>query len=188
MSKIGKKNILIPQGVTVEISGSTVTIKGPKGELTRTFPSDFSFRLEGNELSVMPPEKMKKDTPASWGTTRAHLANMVRGVTEGFSKVLEFEGIGYRAETNPKELALHVGFAHPVRLPIPEGLSVTVSKNTITVSGVDKEMVGEFAARIRRAKPPEPYKGTGIRYQGEVIKRKAGKRLAGAAGAGPAAG
>jgi large subunit ribosomal protein L6 len=186
MSKIGKKPIKIPEGVTVDIQGNEIRVKGPKGEMKKKFPEEFSLVLEKNELKVMPPAKIRKGNLALWGTTRAVLWDMIQGANEGFSKVLEFEGIGFRAETNEKELSLFVGFSHPVRLQIPSGLSVTVAKNTITISGADPFLVGEFTAKVRQVKLPEPYKGTGIRYQGEVIKRKAGKKLAGAAGTGGA--
>ncbi|MBI2633786.1 MAG: 50S ribosomal protein L6 [Parcubacteria group bacterium] len=182
MSKVGKKSIPVPPNVTIEIEGNRLKVKGPKGELEHEFHRDFSFLLASGELHVLPPEKMKKETPALWGTNRAIAANMVKGVSEGFSKELEFEGIGFRAETDGKELRLFVGFTHPVKLAIPEGLSVSVTKNVINISGSDAYKVGEFAAMIRKAKPPEPYKGTGIRYRGEVIRRKAGKKLAGATG------
>lgn len=182
MSKIGKKPIKIPEGVTVNVGGNEVTVRGPKGELRRGLPADFSIVIEGNTLQVNAPETLKKNTRALWGTLRAHVANMVKGVSEGFEKKLEFEGIGYRTEVSGGELILSVGFTHPVRLKIPEGVSVSVSKNTILVSGIDKEKVGKFAAEIRKVRPPEPYKGTGIRYVGEIIRRKAGKKLAGAAG------
>jgi large subunit ribosomal protein L6 len=182
MSKIGKKPIIIPPGVSVVVSGQEVTVKGPKGEIRRTLPPGFLVRIEGNIATLVPPEKLEKGTPALWGTFRQHLANMITGVEHGFSKTLEFEGIGYRAEVVGNDLVLSVGFTHPVKIPIPPGLKVEASKNTITVQGYDKEAVGQFAANIRRVKPPEPYKGTGIRYQGEVIRRKAGKKLAGQAG------
>jgi len=183
MSKIGKKNIPIPAGVEMRLEGNAVKVKGPKGELARSFPGGFAIEMQGSDCIIKPPEKLKGDTMALWGTTRAVIANMVKGVTEGFSKTLEFEGIGYRAEATEKELTLFVGFTHPVKFSLPAGTSASVTKNTITVSGLDAEVVGELAARIRRTRPPEPYKGTGIRYQGEIIRRKAGKRLAGAAGA-----
>jgi large subunit ribosomal protein L6 len=182
MSKIGKKPIAVPAGVTVSVSGQVVSVKGPKGELSRTLPPGFSVRIADNVVTLLPPAKTERRTSALWGTYRKHLANMVEGVERGFAKTLEFEGIGYRAEVSGKDLVLFVGFTHPVRLTIPVGLTVEVGKNTITVQGYDKEAVGQFAATVRSVRPPEPYKGTGIRNQGEIIRRKAGKKLAGAAG------
>lgn len=182
MSKIGKKPILIPGGAEVIVSGSNVCVKGPRGELSRDFPAGFAVRLEAESVIVIPPETVKKNTRALWGTVRMHIANMVEGVTRGFEKRLEFEGIGFKAEISGSDLVLLAGFTHPVRIRIPLGISVNVAKNVISVSGVDKEAVGQFSASIRRVRPPEPYKGAGIRYEGEVIRRKAGKKLAGAAG------
>ncbi|MBI1975300.1 MAG: 50S ribosomal protein L6 [Parcubacteria group bacterium] len=183
MSKIGKKLTVLPQGVSVRVEGNKVIVRGSKGEIFRTVPAGFSVVEKEGQLSVVPPDVLKKNTKAVWGALGAHVANMVKGVSEGFEKKLEFEGIGYRAEVSGKELVLSVGFTKPVRLVIPEGVSVVVAKNVITIAGIDREKVGQFAADIRRVRPPEPYKGTGIKYEGEVIKRKAGKKLAGAAGA-----
>jgi len=188
MSKIGKKPIPLPAGVTVSVGEAAVTVKGPKGELQRSYSRDFSISTEGNAVIVKPVGPIRKDTSMVWGSLRSHLANMILGVSSGFERKLEFEGIGYRAEVVGKELVLSVGFTQPVRLQIPEGLNVTVAKNTITVSGIDKEKVGQFAAEIRKVRPPEPYKGTGIKYSGEIIRRKAGKKLAGAAGTAGAGG
>ncbi len=182
MSKVGKQPIVLPEGVKVSVSGQTVSVKGPKGELSWKLPDGFGILEEGNIIRVIPPEKQTKKTSALWGTNQRILANMVQGVWQGFEKILEFEGIGYKAEVSGNELVLYVGFTHPVRLRIPSGIEVTVDKNLIKVSGYNKELVGEFAARIRRLRIAEPYKGTGIRYKGEVIRRKAGKKLAGAAG------
>lgn len=182
MSKIGKKQIMIPDGVTVGASDCEVVVKGPKGELKRNFPSGFSVNVGADFVAIVPPVKMEKRASALWGTYRKHLANMIEGVSRGFDKRLDFQGIGYRAEVSGKELVLSVGFTHPVRIQIPAGLEVETAKNTIVVRGTDKEAVGQFAAKVRKVRPPEPYKGTGIRYQGEVIRRKAGKKLAGTAG------
>lgn len=182
MSKIGKKSILVPGGVSVALSGREVTVKGPKGELRRLLPAGFNLEQQGNFIALAPPAKYGKQSAALWGTYRQHLANMVEGVQNGFAKTLEFEGIGYRAEVTGAELVLYMGFTHPVKLVIPAGLKAESLKNTITISGADKELVGEFTAIIRSVRPPEPYKGTGIRYQGEIIRRKAGKKLAGTAG------
>lgn len=181
MSKIGKQPIKLPAGVSITVESGEARVKGPKGEVRKSIPADFKIEISDGEVRVIPPEKTKKTASALWGTTRAIIANMVKGVAEGFEKKLEFEGIGFRAEATSKELTLSVGFSHPVKLSIPDTLKVEVSKNVITISGADKELVGQFAAKVRSVKPPEPYKGTGIRYQGEVIRRKAGKKLAGTA-------
>lgn len=183
MSKLGKKSIALPQGVTVAVQGGTMSAKGPNGDLSRPLPPGFVIEVGQDSVIVKPPAKIEKRTFALWGTTRQHLANMIEGVARDFEKVLEFEGIGFRAESAGGALTLSVGFTHSVRLEIPEGLTVTVEKNSIFIRGRNKESVGQFAAIVRRVRPPEPYKGTGIRYRGEVIRRKAGKKLAGAAAA-----
>jgi large subunit ribosomal protein L6 len=182
MSKLAKKPILIPKEVNVTLQGKDIIVKGPKGQLTRTLPEGFSVKIEGDSIFLIPPPEQKKDTKALTGTYYRHISNMIQGVTQGFEKNLEFEGIGYRAEVSGKELILNVGFSHPVKLNIPEGITVSVGKNIISIKGYDKEAVGQFAAIVRAVRPPEPYKGTGIRYQGEIIRRKAGKKLAGQAG------
>lgn len=182
MSKIGKKPIQIPAEVEVIISGSNVRVKGPKGELSRILPSGFTIHVKEKNILVVPPEAAKKNTGALWGTMRKHIANMVEGVTCGFEKKLEFEGVGFRAEVSGGDLALSVGFTQPVLVRVPGGVSVAVTKNVIRISGVDKEAVGQFAANVRKVRPPEPYKGTGIKYEGEIIRRKSGKKLAGTAG------
>lgn len=175
MSRIGKKLIPIPQGVVVEISENTLRIKGPKGELARILHADISAVVRDNTIAIFPAQESKK-SPALWGLSRSLVSNMVQGVTHGFKKKLEFEGIGFRVAVDGKALQMQLGFSHPVRIEPPAGVSFTVEKNTITVEGVDKEEVGNTAARIRRLKPVEPYKGKGIKYQGEVVKRKAGKK------------
>lgn len=182
MSKIGKKAILLPPGVTVTTEGETVTVTGPRGTLTKKLAlGGFQLLLEENTLKVIPPATLDKKSRALWGTLRAVINNMVTGVTQPFEKVLLFEGVGYRAEVSGGELVLNVGFSHPVKLPIPSGIEVMVGKGEIRVSGIDKELVGLFAARVRKVRKVEPYKGTGIRYQDEVVKRKAGKKMAGSA-------
>ncbi len=176
MSRIGRKPIPIPQGVEVKINGLTVTVKGPKGELTRTFPEGVTVAVQDGQIVVTRISDDRRHR-AFHGLTRALLANMVEGVTKGFEKKLEIEGVGYKAELQGKELVLWVGYSHPVRIqPLP-GISFVVDKSgrEITVQGIDKELVGEMAARIRRVHPPEPYKGKGIRYAGEQIRRKQGK-------------
>ena len=176
MSRIGRLPIPIPQGVDVRIDGLTVTVKGPKGQLTQTFPEGVTIAVEDGKIVVRRVSDNRRHK-AFHGLTRALLANMVEGVTKGFEKKLEIEGVGYRAELQGQELVLWVGYSHPVRIqPLP-GITFEVDKSgrNITVKGKDKQVVGEMAARIRRVRPPEPYKGKGIRYAGEVIRRKAGK-------------
>jgi len=181
MSRIGKQPIPLPAGVSVHVEGRTVTVTGPRGTLTRTVRPEVFVAVDGAVMNVAPISGSRK-TPAYWGLTRALLAAMVEGVAKGFSKKLEIEGVGYRAIMDGPNLQFAVGFSHPVRCEAPSGITFAVEKNAITVSGADKELVGDVAARIRRIRPPEPYKGKGIRYAGEVIRRKAGKKAA-AAGA-----
>jgi large subunit ribosomal protein L6 len=182
MSRIGKKPIIIPKEVEVKIEGLKVSVKGPKGEIAKEFRPEIDIKMENNEISVFPrkgKETLKK-TKAFWGLTRKLIANMVEGTIAGFEKKLEIEGIGYKGEVSGEELILLVGFSHPVKLRIPEGIEVSLDKNIITVSGINKESVGQFASIIRRAKPAEPYKGKGIKYLGEIIRRKVGKKVAAA--------
>lgn len=176
MSRIGNKVINIPAGVSVDINDNNfVTVKGPKGELAYQFNERLNINVEENELKITRPNNeifMRK----IHGTTRALLSNMVVGTTEGFKKQLEIHGVGYRAQLQGNKLVLQLGFSHPVEFDIPEGLTVEVPKNTeLSVSGIDKQAVGEFAAKIRAVRKPEPYKGKGIRYVGEYVPRKAGK-------------
>jgi large subunit ribosomal protein L6 len=176
MSRIGNKVIVVPAGVTVDIKeGNFLTVKGPKGQLEKQLNSDLSITLDGNLLTVKRPNNemfMRK----IHGTTRALLFNMVHGVSEGFSKKLEIKGVGYRAQLQGNTLVLQLGFSHNIEMPIPEGISLDVPKNTeITVNGIDKAVVGQFAAEIRKHRKPEPYKGKGIRYVDEYVARKAGK-------------
>lgn len=177
MSRIGRQPVTIPDGVEVKLDGRNVAVKGPKGSLSLELPSTITAQVEGRELRVATADPDAKRERALWGLTRVLLANMVEGVTRGFEKVLEIQGVGYRAEVKGKGLVLNIGFSHPVEFPIPEGIAVTVEKSTVKVSGVDKQLVGETAAKIRRLRPPEPYKGTGIRYRDEVVRRKAGKAV-----------
>jgi large subunit ribosomal protein L6 len=175
MSRIGKKPIEIPAGVTVTVNGSNVTVKGPKGELSRSFNSDLTITLEENVLTVTRPTD-EKNHRALHGTTRAVIANMVEGVSNGFQKSLELIGVGYRAQKQGNKLVLNVGYSHPVEFEPEEGLEVEVPANTkIIVRGISKERVGALAADIRDVRPPEPYKGKGIRYEGEYVRRKEGK-------------
>jgi large subunit ribosomal protein L6 len=188
MSKIGKTPINVPAGVEVEVGQPKsegvfeVRIKGSKGELHRDIGNDFVVEHQEDKLIVKPKDS-KKFKRAEWGLYRALVNNLVVGVSEGFEKKLEIEGVGFKANVEGNKIVLNVGFSHPVELTIPEGINVTVEKNVITVSGIDKEKVGQVAANIRKVKPPEPYKGKGIRYQNEVVRRKAGKKAVGTVGA-----
>ncbi|MBI2042278.1 MAG: 50S ribosomal protein L6 [Candidatus Nealsonbacteria bacterium] len=181
MSRIGKKPIKIPSGVEVKIQDRLIVVKGPKGELKREVRSEIKVVQENDRLLVA-PQKETKETAALWGLTRALLANDIKGVTDGFEKKLELEGVGYRANLEGQDLNLQLGFSHPVKVKAPEGIKFTVEKNVITISGIDKGLVGQTAAKIRDEKPPEPYKGKGIRYAGEHIRRKLGKKAVGAGG------
>jgi large subunit ribosomal protein L6 len=175
MSRIGKKPIPIPRGVDVAVEGRTVRVKGPKGELSRTFRPEVDIAIKDGTLQVTRQSDGKRDR-AFHGLSRALLANMVTGVSEGFKKTLEVVGVGYRVEKKGKALAIVAGFSHPVEYPEPEGISITTpSPTTVVIMGVDRQQVGQVAAEIRAVRPPEPYKGKGIRYQGEHVRRKAGK-------------
>lgn len=175
MSRIGNKVVVIPEGVTVTQEGNNVTVKGPKGELTRTFSSDITMNIEGNEVTFTRPND-SKEMKTIHGTTRANFNNMVVGVSEGFQKALELIGVGYRAQLQGSKLVLNVGYSHPVEITPPAGVTVEVPANTqVIVKGANKEEVGELAANIRGTRPPEPYKGKGIRYVGEYVRRKEGK-------------
>lgn len=175
MSRIGKQPIALPKGVEASFSAGVLTVKGPKGTLSRKIDDAVNVTIENNSIVVS--LKKENDGPSAiWGTIAAHANNMVEGVTKGFTKILEIEGVGYRAELKGKDLVLSVGFSHPVALAIPEGVSVAVEKGVITLNGNDKEAVGQFAADVRKVKKPEPYKGKGIHYRGEYIIRKQGKK------------
>lgn len=175
MSRIGKQPITIPQGVEIGVAGSTVTVKGPLGLVTRHFRPEIDIAVEGNSISLK-PVKTTLFTRALWGTYGAHLRNMIEGVQKHFEKQLIVEGVGFRSEVSGGALNLSLGFSHPVKIPIPSSLTVTAEKNVVTIKGVDREEVGRFAALIRAVKKPEPYKGKGIRYSAEVIRRKEGKK------------
>ena len=175
MSRIGKKLIVIPAGVDVQVSGQKIVVKGPKGELQRGINSEIKVEIKDGQIFVS-PQTETKNTNALWGLTRALLANMVIGVTEGYEKKLSIEGIGFRVVMDGANLALHVGLSHHVPFVAPDGVSFLVEKNIITVSGIDKELVTQTAANIRKVSPPEPYKGKGIRYLGEVVRKKLGKK------------
>ncbi len=174
MSKIGKLPIELPAGVTVTIEPGLVTVKGPKGELKQALLPEVTVSQEGNILTVARINN-DKPTTALHGLFRSLIANMVQGVTEGFVKTLEIIGVGYRAEMQGADVILHIGYSHPVKLPIPQGLEVKLEKNFVIISGIDKQSVGQYAAEIRSHRKPEPYKGKGIKYSDEIVKRKAGK-------------
>jgi large subunit ribosomal protein L6 len=175
MSRIGRKPIPVPGAVAVTIDGSTVKVKGPKGELTQVFRPEMRIEQQNGELVVTRPSD-SKDHRALHGLTRALLANMVSGVTEGYRRTLEIQGVGYRAEKKGEKLVLTVGYSHQVEYPQPNGITIsTASPTVVVVEGIDKQKVGQVAAEIRAVRPPEPYKGKGIRYQGEQVRRKAGK-------------
>ena len=176
MSRIGKKPVLLPKGVTASVEGQTVKVKGPKGELSVKLVSDVSVTLENGSISVMPREDAERG-PQMWGLSRTLVNNLVEGVTNGFTQKLEIQGVGYRAAVQGKILNLQLGFSHDVPYPIPAGISIVTEKPTmIAVSGIDKQLVGQVAAEIRSYRPPEPYKGKGVRYEGEYVRRKEGKK------------
>ena len=175
MSRIGKAPISVPDKVTVSLNGLSVTVKGPKGELSRTLPDGVSISQEGNTLQVSPVNESRRSRERH-GLSRTLVANMVEGVSQGFTRKLEIVGVGYRASVQGKKLVVSAGYSHPVEMVPPEGVTFTVENNTtVFVSGADKELVGNEAAKVRAIRPPEPYKGKGIKYEGEKILRKAGK-------------
>jgi len=175
MSRIGNKVITIPAGVEVNINDNFATVKGPKGELKQQFDKDMTFNIEGNEITVVRPSDSKRHRTVH-GTTRAILANMIEGVSAGFKKELELIGVGYRAQMQGKKLVLSVGYSHPVEFEEIEGITLGVEGNTkVSIEGINKEVVGQYAAKVRAVRPPEPYKGKGIRYVGEYVRRKEGK-------------
>ena len=176
MSRIGKKIITLPEKTEINISGGSVSVKGPLGVLTRPLHPVIEVKMSGNEVSVL-PKKMTLESRALWGTYASHLTNMISGVNKPFEKKLILEGIGFKSEVKDDKILLALGFSHPVVVLIPGGLKVTAEKNVITISGSDKEEVGQLASKLRSLKKPEPYKGKGMRYSDEVIKRKQGKKL-----------
>ena len=182
MSRIGKKPIIIPEGVEVKIEGQKIIVKGPKGELQRKVRPEIKVGQKNNQILVTPQETTKK-TGAFWGLTRTLIFNMIEGVTNGYEKKLQLEGVGYRVNLEGENLVLKVGFSHPVLIKKTDGVKFLVEKNIITVLGINKELIGQVAAKIRKIRPPEPYKGKGIRYLGEKVRRKTGKKVAGAEGA-----
>lgn len=177
MSRIGKQHLVIPPKTEVNVSGLHVVVKGPAGVLERTFNADLAILVEGDHVRVN-PLKEDKFTRSMWGTAASHIENMIAGVNTPFVKELILEGVGFKSEVKGKELVLALGFSHPVHVDIPEGLAVKAEKNVITISGINKELVGQFSAYVRALKKPEPYKGKGFRYRGEVIRRKEGKKSA----------
>ncbi|MBQ3549940.1 MAG: 50S ribosomal protein L6 [Clostridia bacterium] len=180
MSRIGRKPIAIPAGVDVKVNGAEVTVKGPKGTLTQTFSERMTIKVEGSEILVTRPSDDKEDR-ALHGLTRTLVSNMVIGVTEGFKKELEVNGVGYRVQKQGKNLVMNLGYSHQVIMPEVDGITIDVpNPNSIVVSGADKQVVGQIAAEIREKRPPEPYKGKGIKYAGEHIRRKEGKAGKGA--------
>ena len=176
MSRIGKKPVAVPSGVTVTITGQTVAVKGPKGQLSWTVPDEIEVTQDGGELAIA----KRSDNPraqAMWGLSRTLVNNMIVGVTQGYEQTLELVGVGYRAAMKGQALSMQLGFSHEVDVPPPAGVTFATPKQTeIKISGIDKQLVGETAARIRRIRPPEPYKGKGVRYAGENVRRKEGKK------------
>jgi large subunit ribosomal protein L6 len=176
MSRIGKKAVAIPSGVTVTLDGQTVTVKGPKGQLAWTVSDEIEVKQEGAEITFAPRSDTQR-ARGMWGLSRTLVGNMVEGVTKGYEQTLELVGVGYRAAMKGQALSMQLGFSHDVDIPPPAGISFAVPKQTeVRVSGIDKQLVGEVAARIRRIRPPEPYKGKGVRYAGEKVRRKEGKK------------
>lgn len=176
MSRVGKQIIKVPAGVEITLASGVLTVKGGKGTLTKAFKTNIiDIKIDNGEISFIPKNE-ENMTKALWGTYASHVQNMIKGVTEGYEKKLELEGVGFKSAVEGNSIKFSLGFSHPVIMDIPEGLKVTAEKNVIVVSGSDKESVGQFSAKIRDQKPPEPYKGKGIHYQGEYIRRKQGKK------------
>lgn len=185
MSRIGKQPIKIPEKIEVRKEGGFVIINGPKGESRQLLSPDIKMEIKDNEIIFSPARPLsdssglrRKKIIAVWGTMRAIVANMIRGVTEGFEKKLELHGVGYRAAVEGRKLILNLGFSHPVFVEAPDGIDFKVEKNIIIISGIDNQLVGQVAAKIRSKRKPEPYKGKGVRYSGEIVRRKAGKKAA----------
>jgi large subunit ribosomal protein L6 len=177
MSRIGKHAVALPQGVEAKIDGNTVSIKGKLGQLSRTLDSEISVTLTDGKISIAPHDKKSREGRAKWGLSRTLVNNMVLGVSKGYNEKLLINGVGFRAAMQGKTLVLSLGFSHEVKVPVPTGLTVAVEKQTeIAITGFDKQQVGQFAANIRALKPPEPYKGKGVKYESETIRRKEGKK------------
>lgn len=175
MSRIGKKSIIIPKDTEVKQEGSTIVVKGPKGELSRIFRTEVGIKINDGEINLLPTNN-SKFANSLWGTYNSHLQNMILGVNTPFEKKLVIEGVGYRAEMSGNKMILSLGFSHKIELDIPEDMEVDIKKNVITITGIDKENVGQFAAKVRSYRKPEPYKGKGVRYEDEVVRRKEGKK------------
>lgn len=176
MSRIGKKPVIVPAGVTLSQEGQAITVKGPKGELNFTLPAAVTGKLDGTEFTVAPVEGVK-NAQAMWGMSRTMVSNLIEGVTEGYKKELELRGVGYRAQAKGDGITMQLGFSHDVEYPAPEGIKINVPKPTqIIVEGIDKQKVGQVAAEIRSFRKPEPYKGKGVRYVGEYVRQKEGKK------------
>jgi len=175
MSRIGKQPITIPEGIKVEIKDNTLKVSGPKGELQKEFSSKVKIKKEDNQIRVEVLNTKDKEQAALWGLSRSLIANMILGVSTSFEKKLEINGVGYKAAISSDQLVLNVGFSHPVGYKVPQGVEIKVEKNIVTISGSDKQLVGQVAAEIRSIRKPEPYKGKGIKYVDEVIRRKVGK-------------
>lgn len=178
MSKIGKNPIPIPEKTDVSVANGTITVKGPLGAVSRAYVSEVAVAVESGTV-VVTPKSNSKFSRSLWGTTASHVQNMIKGVHSKYEKKLELQGVGYKVELQGTNLKLSVGFSHPVIVPVPPGVTIVVEKNLMTISGVDKDMVGQFAANVRAIKKPEPYKGKGIRYQGEYVREKQGKKAVG---------
>jgi len=183
MSRIGKKPIEILKSVEVKVENNRVIVKGPKGELQKEVPSEIKIEIKDDKIFVSPKKETKR-TKAFWGLFRTLIFNMIKGVIDGYEKKLEIHGVGYKANLEGEDLVLLAGFSHSVKINKVEGIKFSVEKNIITVSGIDKQLVGQVAAKIRKVRPPEPYKGKGIRYLGEEVRRKSGKKVATTEGAG----
>lgn len=181
MSRIGKKPLALPTGVTVSVADGRVHVKGPKGDLSRALPKEVTVVVSPTEVTVTVANPEEKSERALWGTFGAHIANMIEGVTKGFTKQLEISGVGYRAAMQGKDIKLEVGFSHPVIFKLPASVTGAVEKSMITLSGIDKELLGQTAAELRAVRKPEPYKGKGIKYSTETVRRKAGKAAKAAA-------
>lgn len=178
MSRIGKKPISIPENVKIRMENNTVYVKGPKGELELSLPKFIKTEINENQLNVSVANPEDKKQRSCWGTFNVLISNMIQGVNQGFEKKLELVGIGYRAKTSDNKITFNIGFSHPVDFILPPGIKAIIEQNIITLQGIDKQLVGEMAARIRKLKKPEPYKGKGIKYIDEVIRRKSGKKAA----------
>lgn len=178
MSRIGKQELNIPSGVTVTQKEGVLTVIGPKGTLVKSMRDEIVINIEGDKITLTPKNLDTKFMNALWGTYASHIKNMIKGVTEPYVKTLILEGVGFKSDVKGENLELALGFSHPVSVVVPEGITVAAAKNVITVTGIDKELVGQFTAKVRSLKKPEPYKGKGFRYSDEVIRRKQGKKAA----------